>query len=127
MSYHLFLDDERNPYKVTWIRLPDAVWEVVRSYDQFVEAINILGVPGFVSFDHDLADEHYVKMLTDHDADSEIDYGSEKTGYDCAKFLVDFCADNGHKFPEYAVHSMNPIGSERIRAYIENAKIHMGI
>ena len=48
----------------------------------------------------------------------------EKTGYDCAKWLVDYCMDNGLKLPEFEVHSMNPAGGENIRMYLENFKKH---
>ena len=138
---HLFLDDERKPYDVKWVRLPFAVWEVVRNYNEFVLHVTKYGVPEFVSFDHDLADEHYEVMLKEVEAQQytfffeddqggmnlTFDYGKEKTGYDCAKFLVDFCAKNGYKFPEYEVHSMNPVGGKRIRDYIEWAKTKLDI
>lgn len=145
MSYHLFLDDERLPSHVTWVALPIVVWQVVRNYDQFVDTITNHGVPKFVTFDHDLADEHYRVMAQEcqhaekrftiwmpgddeHEGlNMTFDYGEEKTGYDCAKWLVDYCIDNGHRFPEFQVHSMNPIGKQRIIAYIENAKKHTGI
>ena len=51
-----------------------------------------------------------------------FNYGPEKTGFDCAKWLVDHCHDNSLSFPEYIVHSLNPVGSERIKRYIEAAK-----
>jgi hypothetical protein len=57
----------------------------------------------------------------------EANYGPEKTGYDAAKWLADHCAEKGVKFPRYVVHSMNPVGKERIDSYIENAKTHLGI
>lgn len=123
--YHLFLDDERMPSQVTWVQIPYAVYEIVRSYEEFVDIIEKHGVPKFVTFDHDLADQHYQAMLTEVNGNSNIDYGPEKTGYDCAKWLVDYCADNGYMFPPYAVHSMNPIGKDRINSYIENAKKHL--
>lgn len=67
MSYKLFLDDERNPYKVTWVKLPLGPWVVVRNYDQFIKHITNHGIPSFVSFDHDLADEHYRQSMYDKD------------------------------------------------------------
>ena len=136
----MFLDDIRLPGHVTWLELPDKPYMVVRNYDEFVQVIINHGVPEFISFDHDLADEHYQTMLKDMQVNSEmhltfilkesitdIDYGPEKTGYECAKWLVEHCADNGYKFPLYTVHSMNPVGSERIKYYIENAKKHLDI
>lgn len=146
MSYYLFLDDERKPGDVTWVTLPSAVYQVVRSYGEFVAHIEAHGIPAYVTFDHDLADAHYTAMLKEAQIEQDtkfkfwmpgddeysglnitVDYGPEKTGYDCAKWLADYCADNGHKFPNYAVHSMNPVGSARIKNYIENAKKHLGI
>ena len=126
MSYHLFLDDVRMPGDASWVRLPSARYDIVRSYDEFVEFIQERGVPEFVSFDHDLADEHYVAMLLESQG-KHADYGPEKSGYDCAKWLVNFCDDQGVKFPGYAVHSMNPTGAENIINYIENAKKHLGL
>lgn len=117
----MFLDDERHPWGVTWVELPNAVWEVVRNFEEFTYSIETRGVPKFITFDHDLADAHYVAMLDEVNG-KEGDYGPEKTGYECAKWLVDYCIDKEIKFPEYRVHSMNPIGAKRIIDYIEWAK-----
>ena len=134
MSYVLFLDDVRNPDDVTWEQFPRfETTFIVRDFDGFVNQVSRGGMPAFVCFDHDLADEHYAAMLKENEADpvkqleTIVDYGSEKTGYDCAKWLVDYCADKGFKFPKYIVHSMNPAGKERIAGYIENAKKHLNI
>lgn len=128
MSYHLFLDDERVPSNVLWVDLPrDKVFEIVRNYAQFVQMIETRGVPAFVTFDHDLCEEHYHVMLKEHNTSYTYDdgdmvktfhYGSEPTGFDCAKWLVDFCVANDVPFPRYEVHSMNPAGKERIEKYI---------
>lgn len=140
MSYYLFLDDERFPGDVTWCNLPSAKYSVVRNFSEFVRHIVSFGVPEFVSFDHDLADEHYMIGVRDAQLNStgqlmfrvaddivDVDYGAEKTGYDCAKWLVDFCEQRQVKFPEFIVHSMNPVGKERIAKYIANAKKHLNI
>ena len=133
---YLFLDDERNPGDVTWCALPSAKYAVVRNYNEFVQHVITFGVPAFVSFDHDLADLHYKVGFEElqasepwrlKDESATFDYGPEKTGYDCARWLVDFCADRGAKFPNYAVHSMNPVGGIRIKQYVENAKKHLNI
>jgi hypothetical protein len=44
----------------------------------------------------------------------------EKTGLDCAKWLVDYCIDNQLDLPKYYVHSANPIGRQNIINYLEN-------
>jgi hypothetical protein len=128
MSYVLFLDDERLPDHVTWAQFPryDLTF-IVRNYTQFVDQIKLHGVPKFVCFDHDLADTHYAIQENDTDASTEVDYGTEKTGYDCAKWLVDYCAERNVPFPKYVIHSMNPAGKARIQGYIDNAKKHLGI
>lgn len=131
---YLFLDDERNPGDVTWCKLPSAQYAVVRNFDEFIRHVLTFGVPKFVAFDHDLADFHYQVMLgensytyDDGDLKKTFSYGTEKTGFDCAKWLVDFCEERHVKFPDYVVHSMNPVGRERIEHYIANAKKYLNI
>ena len=135
----LFLDDTRIPKdaiglvpsnfnKFYW----ENDWDVVKNYDEFVQYIEVNGVPGFVSFDHDLADFHYDLKPEDYENMSEdemvIKFGSmEKTGLDCAKFLVEYCADENVPLPEYLVHSANPAGKENIEKFLENAKKHLSI
>jgi hypothetical protein len=120
----LFLDDERDPYKVTWVELPPGPWVIVRSYAEFVAHIKKHGVPAFVSFDHDLADEHYRKSMYNPDRHYSQYYTDgtfkEKTGRCCAQWLVERCLDTGEPIPPYTVHSMNPIGVENITAMMEN-------
>ena len=117
MSYLLFLDDIRTPDQVPWIKFPKNLDTcVVENFDMFTKQITTMGMPDFICFDHDLAIEHYA-----------ADYVNSKTGYDCATWLVDYCRANNCKFPNYVVHSMNPIGKERIISYIESSKKHYGI
>ena len=125
-DYYLFLDDERMPKNVTWVNLPAQNWQIVRSYDEFVDFILKNGVPCFVSFDHDLAHEHYRQSMytPDRHYNNYYDNGTfkEKTGFHCAKWLVEYCLDNGFKIPEYIAHTMNPIGRENIQGIMEQAK-----
>ena len=122
-KYNLFLDDIRDPsvcmhYKTKY--MPDdrreytmSEWTIVRNYKEFTEAIianfSAGRFPGLVSFDHDLADIHY-----DPSTQSESFEYKEKTGLDCARFLVQFCISNELNLPEFYVHSANPIGAENI-------------
>ena len=44
----------------------------------------------------------------------------EKTGYHCAKWLIEYCIDNNEKLPaEIYIHSMNPAGSMNIKSLFE--------
>lgn len=115
MSYKLFLDDIRLPKDVKWMQMPLGPWAIVRSHDEFVKHIMQRGLPDFISFDHDLADEHYT-------GGAKYDKYKEKTGYESAKWLVEYCMEYELHLPEYQVHSLNPIGKENIIGYLENFK-----
>jgi hypothetical protein len=114
MSYYLFLDDVRYPEDVTWVQLPKGiVWQIVRSYEEFVEQIQSAGIPKFIAFDHDLAYEHYSGDST------------ERTGWHCAQWLVNKLIDDGltkDNVPDYIVHSMNPIGKKKIEEMMQDAQ-----
>lgn len=109
MNYNLFLDDERVPKNVRWVKLPLVSWSIVRNYNDFTSFITKNGCPKIVSFDHDLADAHYLGKET-----------VEKTGYDCAKWLVKYCMNKEILCPDYYVHSLNPIGKQNIIDYINS-------
>jgi len=123
--YNLFLDDIRDPKTSMFLNnkniYPALDWVIVRSYDEFVSYINNNGMPKLISFDHDLADEHYGM----NDNTIEYQYYTEKTGYECAKWLINYCMDNNLYPPDYYVHSMNTVGALNIRYLIENYKKHL--
>jgi hypothetical protein len=133
----LFLDDIRLPKDAIGLvssNMNQFYWEndwfVVKNYDEFRNYIEKNGLPDFISFDHDLADFHYDLKPEDYDSMSEDDmvrkFGSmEKTGFDCAKWLVDWCLENSLKLPDFVVHSANPIGKQNIQSYLYNAKKHL--
>lgn len=116
-KFKLYLDDVRTPYDPEWI--------VVRSYNQLVKEIeNKGGLENIseISLDHDLDDtamqEYYLNTMIN----GSLNYENirEKTGFDCAKYLVDYCLDNDVELPFVSVHSHNPVGSENIIFYINN-------
>jgi hypothetical protein len=113
--YKLFLDDIRMPIDVLGYMPAHRIynnpdWVIVKNYDEFIKTVEERGVPKVVSFDHDLADEHY--GMQDN---IEYDFMSEKTGYHCAKWLIDYCIDHNTDIPELVmIHSMNPAGSKNI-------------
>ena len=124
-TYNIFLDDYRRPedaYGHTRnMEYLEERWVVVKNYVDFVNLISenyVEGrLPGIISFDHDLADAHYLKQ-------SDIDYDTfkERTGYHCAKWLIDFCIDVDVKLPKWRVHSMNPAGRTNIESLLKNFK-----
>lgn len=135
-SYKLFLDDYRIPldcipYMHTRIGKKNPVylekdWVIAKSYAQFVGIINKKGLPTIVSFDHDLSDAHYSGELS-----SKMDWEEyyaycdrEMTGYDCAKWLSDYCIQHNKPLPEFYVHSMNLVGAENILSFLNNHLIH---
>ena len=114
----LFLDDIRYPIEayqytkqVIFLRND---WYIVRNYEQFVNHIVENGLPEMISFDHDLADEHYLKQ----DSSDLI----EKTGYECAKWLIEYCMDSELDLPEFYSHSMTPVGKKNILKLLGNLK-----
>jgi hypothetical protein len=135
ITSYIFLDDVRYPSTTNHVQLPTAAWTIVRDYKQFVDTIEVYyafhgNLPEFIAFDHDLADEHYRKSMYDTDEHYSAYYTNgtfkEKTGYDCAKWLVDFCLkdDRMLDIPDYLVHSMNPIGKKNIISILESYKQH---
>lgn len=126
MSYNLFLDDVREPYEVGNYMNPVGLrslyrlkhWIVLRDYKQFVSYITRNGMPELISFDHDLADEHYRPSMFNTDGHYSNYYTDgtfkEKTGYDCAKWLIEYAQKNKLVLPQILCHSMNPIGKENI-------------
>jgi hypothetical protein len=107
----LFLDDLREPVGLGW--------DVVRSYDKFVEYLTEHGCPDIVSFDHDLSFEHY--PLTEDDLTKDINYQryAEKTGYHAAQWMI----QAGHAPKLVIVHSFNPVGAQNIARLFEKGCI----
>ena len=135
----LFLDDIRIPKDAIGL-VPSNLnqlyfendWVVVRNFLEFCNYIQKFGLPDFISFDHDLADVHYNDLFSDKslsipnsDIVLKYDEYSEKTGYECAKWLVDWCFDGSQKIPKFVVHSANPVGKKNIESYLNNADKHL--
>jgi len=99
--YSLFIDDERAPP-----RNDGRNWVIARDWEDVLMLIRLHGMPGHISFDHDLACEKI-------------------TGYDIAKFIVDLDmgGDTDFQIPydfTFYVHSQNPIGKHNIESYLNN-------
>ena len=130
MTRLLWLDDSRNPFENDrqWLVFApfigdDVIW--VKNYDEFVNWITENGLPDGIAFDHDLADEHNApkEFQNEHYKDwLESQNFKEKTGMECAKWLVDYCLDNDVKLPLFSSQSGNPSGRENILGLLNNFK-----
>jgi hypothetical protein len=112
----LYLDDLRTPTADDW--------QVVRSYDEFIAHIRMNGLESYevISLDHDLGDTARSEYYNNVRDNYKIDYSNitEKTGLDCAKWLVAESMTKSIPLPQIYVHSANPIGSGNMMGYINN-------
>ncbi len=115
-KYNIYLDDLRTPIDDNWI--------ICRNYDEFVDKVKEIGIENIdtISLDHDLGEtairEYFKNVTTNYILD--YDNIHEKTGYDCAKWLVEQSINNDIHLPLILTHSANPIGSANIMGYINN-------
>ena len=51
-----------------------------------------------------------------------LDYNNftEKTGYHCGEWLIEYCKNNNLTLPKWFVHSANPVGSENIKKLLSS-------
>ena len=98
---NIWLDDLRPVNFSKTVIMTDV--KIARNYKEFTqiidESIKENKIINYISFDHDL--------------------GEKKTGYDCAKYLIETFIENNIKyFPDFAIHSMNPVGRTNIQMYL---------
>lgn len=109
---------------------------IVKSYDDFVNYITLEGVPSAVSFDYYLANE---KTKTYSEIDQEYEDAmnqfavescelgfheamtvDDKTGFDCAKWLTNYCIKNQIPMPNCVVHCWNERNKRTIQEYLDS-------
>jgi len=112
----LYLDDIRTPNNDDWL--------VVRSYDELVSHIRLNGLDKYevISLDHDLGDTAQKEYFNNVSPNYQLDYNNilEKTGLDCAKWLVAESMNSKIPLPQIYTHSANPIGAANIMGYVNN-------
>lgn len=101
MLRKLFLDD---------VRPAPFGWGLARDYENFCSLVDNFDYD-LISFDHDLAPEHYPGFsLGSGYMETSSNPSLNPTGLDCARYVI-----AKGKVPRYVVvHSMNPVGAERI-------------
>jgi len=142
MKHFIYLDDVRTPKTGP---VEGVEWTVVRNYQEFIEAVKSIGLENIhiISLDHDLGDSAMSEYFNNVSPNYKLDYNNikEKTGYDCAKWLVNYFYETNPsrleqdrfirrsvpvEFPMVYVHSANPIGSANIIGYINNFFMNEG-
>jgi hypothetical protein len=115
MKERIYLDDVRTPIDKDWI--------IARNYDEFVRIVKTYGLENIktISLDHDLGDTAMKEWHKNvyHNYTLNYDNITEKTGYDCAKWLVEQWM-NGEPVVDVYTHSANAIGAANIMGYINN-------
>ncbi len=115
MKERIYLDDVRTPIDKDWI--------IARDYEQFVRIVKTYGLENIktISLDHDLGDTAMKEWHKNvyHNYTLNYDNITEKTGYDCAKWLVEQWM-NGAPVVDVYTHSANAIGAANIMGYVNN-------
>lgn len=115
MKKKIYLDDVRIPVDKDWI--------LVKNYDEFVSKVTEIGLENIsvISLDHDLGDSAMKEWHKNvyHNYTLNYDNITEKTGMDCAKWLVNEWME-GEPVVDVYTHSANAIGSANIMGYINN-------
>ena len=116
MKTYLWLDDLRDPNQSVWYdhyiseldkSVDTLIW--VKEFPMFVNYINEFGLPDKIFFDHDLGDDEL------------------GTGYDAAKWLMNYCMDRDLDLPLWSVQSANPVGRQNINGILNNYKKYRGV
>ncbi len=126
MKTLLWLDDIRDPKEETWreyypIKPDIIIW--VKSYKEFTEWITQKGLPTAICFDHDLGipitiEARQSKGTSKKEARKLKQ--QEKTGKDCANWLIEYCLDHSIDIPLYTIQSANPVGKDNIDSLLKN-------
>ena len=133
----LFLDDERKPREAFLYDenrrlleksgILEYQWDIVRSYDEFVNYIEKNGIPDVVSFDNDLFNLSSSKYsVQDVDKQFRMENWEEftiKTGAHCAQYLVEACKAHGKPIPIYHIHTANSAARPIIQKILEHANV----
>ena len=94
-----------NDVRMDWLayspigREVEVIW--VKDYFQFKKWLIKNGLPDGICFDHDLGED-------------------TPSGYDCAKWLVNYCLDNQVSLPVWSSQSANPVGKSNINRLLKN-------
>ena len=130
----LWLDDVRDPFTDNWRKdfTPDftsesgnhTVW--VKNYDDFVQYIQINGLPDLIAFDHDLGEDVAKSKVKNglSKRQARIQKRETKSGYECTKWLVEYLMKKDLDVPNFVIQSANPVGKLNIESLLNNYQKH---
>lgn len=124
MRYLLWLDDDteyRNPESLCPNFGMMYTWKEC-FFSKDVQELPILWAHNYKEFVLIIIEKHVTTGYMPVEISFDNDLGEKLEGYDCAKWLVDYCMVNGLTLPNYTVHSANPVARENIISYLENFK-----
>jgi hypothetical protein len=97
---------------------------VVTNYDEFVKHINLHGLENYecISLDHDLGEEAMQEYYRNVAPNGYLEYNNitEKTGLDCARYIVNLSMNNHIPLPKVYCHSANPVGARNIINHVNS-------
>ncbi|MTI30175.1 cyclic-phosphate processing receiver domain-containing protein [Xanthovirga aplysinae] len=105
----LFLDDLRT-IDMIYDKSMESAFDIVRTYNEFVNYIKENGLPDFISFDNDLGLDDNGNVAPD--------------GYAAAKWLV-YKSGLDLVNLKFKVHSANPIAAKQIEGLLNNYIKHL--
>jgi len=105
----LFLDDIRT-IDMVYDKSMEAEFNIVRTYNDFVDYIEKNGLPDFISFDNDLGLDENGEVAPD--------------GYAAVKWLV-YESKLDISNLKYKVHSANPVAAKQIDGLLTNYINHL--
>lgn len=126
-TYNILLDDNRTPADVydytKRMEYKSFNWIIVRNYQEFVDLFTNRfmnnELPKLVSFDHDLATEHYI--IAAKNLLNEFDENSVKipTGWHALSWMLNTYTCNDIKLPHILFHSKNPAGVKNMQSLLD--------
>lgn len=129
----LWLDDIRNPFEDDWVKLYAPEYserrdliEWVKDYTSFTKWIVKNGLPDMICFDHDLGEDVAKERVSNGMSKRQARILKKETmsGYDCAKWLVEYCLKNKLDVPNWNIQSANTVGKENINNLLINYRKH---
>ena len=72
--------------------------------------------------------EKFAYLFVGHWMAGDLGEDRNGTGYDAAKWLVNYCMENGEiDVPDWDIQSANPVGRDNINSLLKNYRKHLNL